>query len=74
MDLFSDDVIAMALKQFSDSKELLKFAWDNDIMENHLVVRRLQEMEGQKVSILIYLLRTHEFFKTFIDTKLTICV
>lgn len=51
MDFWSRDVLEMTLSSITDKKKLVQIAWENHILDNPLVVRRLQELEGQKVSI-----------------------
>lgn len=52
MDKFgwSDDVLKFMLNQISDPRYLVSWAEENNVLSHILVLQRLQDLEGQKVS------------------------
>ena len=46
---WSDDIVRFLLNQITDKKYLISWAAENGILSDTAVVRRLQELEGQKV-------------------------
>lgn len=53
MDQFqwSDDVLQFLLNEITDPKYLLSWAATNQVLSHDLVIRRIQELNGQKVSV-----------------------